>query len=191
MKNTYRLATSLMVLSALIVGGCAADQSGSMEISEAPPAPPLPADFKPPVARKLPGKVDVAVDWIPNGYVQTNGQMTTFTLGRPSSENEAPGLVRTWMREGGKQGNLNVIGIVIESSDVDNPAVSPRVIAATGESLRDVRNGTEVLKVVQSTGSHDIRWTEGGLDVKVLLIGDEWDDASVDRLVSGIRLLRT
>ncbi len=195
-----RLAIPLLALSALVIAGCAADQSSSMEISEAAPAPqlseaapapPSPADFKPPVARQLLGTVDVSVDWIPAGYVETNGQMSNFTLGRTPSENEAPGLVRTWMREGAKQGNLSVIGIVIESSDVANLAVSPRAIAAVGESLRDVRSGTEVLKVVQSTGSHDIRWTEGGLDVKVLLIGDEWDDPSVNRLVSGIRLIQT
>jgi hypothetical protein len=193
-RSSIRFATSLMMLSALGASGCAADQSDRKETSESPAVPAPPADFKPPVQRPLPGKVEVRVGWIPDGYVETKGQVSLFTLNRPPGQNEAPGLVRTWIREDGwtkdKGGQPSLIGIIVEPSEFENPMVNPRQIAIDGKVLQAVQGTTEVLMRVQSTGARDIRWTESGLDVKILLSGAEWDDFSTKRLVSSVRLIR-
>lgn len=195
MRPTLRFGISLMALATITTGGCAVDRNGSaVEISEAPVVPDVPGVVKPLVPRPLPGKVEVQVGSIPEGYVETKGQMSLFTLSRPSSQNEAPGLVRTWMREDGwtkeKGGQPSFIAIVIESSTFDNPAVSPKQIRAVAKVLQDVRGTTTVLMRVDSTGAHDVRWSEEGLDIRVLLSGAEWDDSSTTRLVNTVRLIR-
>lgn len=161
-----------------------------------PVVPAPPAELKPPVPRSLPGKLDVQVGWVPDGYVRTNGQMTLFTLGGSSGEshNEAPGLFRTWMRADGwtkdKGGEPSAIAIVIEASDFANPLVSPRGMGADREILRDVRDNTPVFIQAKSTGGRDVRWTEGELDIMVSLSGPDWDDSSTRRLIGSIRLIR-
>lgn len=194
-QPTVRFAISLLVISAFLANGCAKDQSRvAASGSGVVPAPP--GEIKPPVPRSLPGKLDVQVGWVPDGYVRTNGQMTLFTLGGSSGEshNEAPSFFRTWMREDGwtkdKGGEPSAIVIVIESSAFDNPIVSPRRKGADREVLRDVRD-TSVFIEPKPTGGRFVRWTEGELDVMVSLSGPDWDDSSTRRLIRSIQLIRS
>ncbi len=181
------VAASLMLASAHVA---VADGALAATPSTLPgPILPSPEVVRPPVARSLPAGFRFSAVYLPEGFVEAKGALaTSFSFGstaNASAPREAPGFFRVWMRPVNPT-KIEFIIAVVETSNRSDPSMNP-------SSLRGARIETNLrpgAKVYVATPrqSWDVRWTEGRLDVRLIVESPTVTADDIERLVAGIKL---
>ena len=181
----------MIAVLAMIVLGQGVVASGVVAATSATlPGPilPSPSDIKPPVPRPLPSDFHFSAVGLPEGFIEVkNIQSTSFSFGpNAPATREAPGFSRVWTRPVNAT-KFDLIVAVVETSDRSNPAMNP-------SSLRGARVETQMrpggvrVYVATPRQSWDVRWTERGLDVRLIVEAPTVTADDISRLVAGIKL---
>lgn len=140
----------------------------------------------PPPSRKVPPGLEIFVDGLPDSYAESGTQGVMFSLS-PDGDRTSPGYLRTWIKQTDLQSDLNYIIVLAESNSEQNPLVSPAAMTNPMQIL----SRRDVQVMIQYRGDKwDVRWTECGVDVRIILSGDDWQSqGSVVKLIGSVRVL--
>lgn len=161
-------------------------KAGSAQSSSSLPGPVLLSpDVSPPVARPLPAGFKFQATYLPDGFVESkNAKFTAFTFGTDAtSVREAPALFRVWMRSG--SGRPEFIIVIAESTGRSDNAIRPSGLR-NARADSQMRPGVQVF--VTSNQGWDVRWTERGVDVRVIVQAPSVTPKNIKSFVAGVQL---
>ena len=187
-----RISHGIVTVSLVLASGQVMDADRVLAATPSTlPAPilPLPKDIKPPLPRPIPSGFRLSAVDLPDGFVEAKGvQATAFSFGpnaNSSAPREAPGFFRAWIRPVNPT-KIDLIIAVAEMSNRSDPSMNP-------SSLRGARVETKMrpgamVYVATPRQSWDVRWTERGVDVKLIIEAPTVSADQIQRLVAGIKL---
>ena len=124
--------------------------------------------------------------YLPRGFTESKtAQHVAFSFGTNTpSAYEGPGFFRVWTRNGSGQ-RPEFILVIADTSERKDITIRPKGRKDAKVDSR-MRKGVDVF--VSTAGGWDIRWSEHGVDIKLVVQAPSVTPDEVKLLVAGVQL---
>lgn len=134
----------------------------------------------------MPAGFQFRATYLPLGFTESkNAQAVGFSFGANTpAAREGPGFFRVWTRNGSGQRPEFILAIA-ETSERNDISIRPKGRRDAKVDSR-MRRGVDVF--VSTAAGWDIRWSERGVDIKIIVQAPSITPDEVKLLVAGVQL---